>query len=66
MLTGKFTRTLPWLLSSRAQIYCETIAAYHLPNAVDSIIVMVPINRLYLTPCKDTRVVDCIHKCAIV
>ena len=66
MLTGKFTCTLPWLLSLHARIYCEVVAAYHIPNAVDSFIVMAPINRLYLTPYKDTHVVDGIHKCAIV
>ena len=56
MLTGKFACTLPWLLSPHARIYCETVAAYHIPNAVDSFIVMVPIYRLYLTPCKETPV----------
>jgi hypothetical protein len=43
-----------------------TIAACHIPNAVDPFKVPVPIEGLLFPPIKNPDVVDSIHKCALL
>jgi hypothetical protein len=64
-LKGKVSRALSCLLSEHGWIDCMSIAAYHIPNAVDPFKVAGPIKGILFPPIKNPGVVDSIYQCVL-
>ncbi len=60
------SRALSCLLGNHGWINCMSIAAYHIPNAVQSFKLPVPIEGLLFPPIKNPSVVDSIRQCAVL
>jgi hypothetical protein len=65
-LKGKVSRALSRLLTEHGWIDSMSIAAYHIPNAVDPFKVPVPIEGLLFPLIKNPGVVDSIHQHAVL
>jgi hypothetical protein len=66
VLTGKISGALPSILSEHCWIYCEPITIYHIPDAVNCLVMVVPKYHHCLIFCEDASIMNLIHKCAIV